>query len=93
MAVTLSPEGHVIAEVDGLEVTFLVDTGATLSLLNFDLPEKSLETVTIKGVLGVEEKYLSKPLPVTLSGRMTWAQFVISPTSPISLLVPPRTRH
>ena len=86
MAVTLSPEGHVIAEVDGLEVTFLVDTGATLSLLNFDLPEKSLETVTIKGVLGVEEKYLSKPLPVTLSGRMTWAQFVISPTSPISLL-------
>uniref|UniRef100_A0A669QQR7 ribonuclease H n=1 Tax=Phasianus colchicus TaxID=9054 RepID=A0A669QQR7_PHACC len=72
--------------VNGKPVTFLVDTGATLSLLNFDVPEKSLETVMIKGVSGMEEKVLTKPLPILLFNRLTWVQFVISPTSPISLL-------
>uniref|UniRef100_A0A8C4UPD9 ribonuclease H n=1 Tax=Falco tinnunculus TaxID=100819 RepID=A0A8C4UPD9_FALTI len=77
---------ELIAEVNGRNVTFLVDTGANLSLLNFDEFEKSNETVIIKGVTGKEEKFMTKPLPVTISDRHTWARFVVSPGSPVSLL-------
>uniref|UniRef100_A0A663E1S1 ribonuclease H n=1 Tax=Aquila chrysaetos chrysaetos TaxID=223781 RepID=A0A663E1S1_AQUCH len=71
-------------KVNGILVTFLVDTGATL--LNFEVPQISNETVMVQGVVGEEIKYLSTPLPVVLNGKLVWGRFVISPNSPVSLL-------
>uniref|UniRef100_A0A663FFP7 ribonuclease H n=1 Tax=Aquila chrysaetos chrysaetos TaxID=223781 RepID=A0A663FFP7_AQUCH len=69
-------------KVNSILVTFLVDTGATLSLLNFEIPQMSNEAVIIRGVVVEEIKYLSTPLPVILNGKLVWGRFVISPDSP-----------
>ena len=49
-------EGQVMANIEGLEVPFLVDTGATLSLLNFE-PKgcKASDKIMMRGVMGKGE--------------------------------------
>ncbi|XP_064929372.1 protein NYNRIN-like isoform X1 [Columba livia] len=87
MTLEISSTGHVLADVNGKSVSFLVDTGATLSLLNFDVPQTSQEMIAIKGVTGsVLNHALSKPLPVTLGDKVTWARFIVAPGAPTSLL-------
>lgn len=77
--------GQISAEVNAIHVNFLVDTGATLSPLNFEVPQISNDVVKIRRVLGEERKYLSTPLPVVLNEKLVWGKFVISPDSPVSL--------
>ena len=54
--VDLDFEGHVMANIEDLEVPFLVDTGATLSLLNFE-PKgcKASDKIMMRGVMGKGE--------------------------------------
>ena len=78
--------GHVSAKVNGTLVNFLVDTGATISLLNFFVPQLSRENIKVDGVVGGKELRLSLPLPVVLGGKMAWGKFVVSPETPVSLL-------
>lgn len=43
---------QIAAKVNGILVTFLVDIGTTVSLLNYDIPQISGEKVIIKGLVG-----------------------------------------
>ena len=80
-------EGQVMANIEGLEVPFLVDTGATLSLLNFE-PKgcKSPDKIVMRGVMGKGERMLSKPLLLTFGGKRVWGRSIISTDSPSCLL-------
>ena len=63
----LDQQGHIIGKVDGREVEFLVETGATVSLLNFTLRgSQTTHRILIHGVTAQRKQNLSKPLLVTI---------------------------
>jgi len=70
VGVKVDHNGHVTAKVNGTFVNFLVDTGATMSLLNSFVPQLSGEKIKVDGVVGGKELPLSLPLPVVLGGKM-----------------------
>uniref|UniRef100_A0A8B9P6H8 ribonuclease H n=1 Tax=Apteryx owenii TaxID=8824 RepID=A0A8B9P6H8_APTOW len=76
-----------MANIEGQEIPFSVDTGATLSLLNFE-PKgcKSSGKITIQGVMGKGERMLTKALLLTIGGKGVWGRFIISMDSPFCLL-------
>lgn len=75
-----------MGKIDGQEVPFLVDTGATLLLINFKpKDEKSLNTVVVHRVIGRGERALTQPLLLTTGGKGVWGRFVISTDSPSCL--------
>lgn len=67
--VEVNEYGQITAKVNGIFFNFLVDAGATLALLNDNIPQISGEKVLIKGVVGEELKYLSLPLLVVILAR------------------------
>lgn len=83
----LNHRGHINGKIEGKEVQFLVDTGATHSLLNF-VPKGSVsqDEVSIQGVVGKEEQVLSKPLLLSIGNKGVWGRFVIAEESPACLL-------
>lgn len=79
------PNGQTAVKGNGIFVYFSVGPGATLSLLNFEMPQDSNETVVVHGVTGKKELSLSLPLPVILEEQLVRGQTVLSPESPVSL--------
>ena len=51
--IDLDVRGQIVASLEGLEVPYLVDTGATLSLLSFE-PKgcKSSDEIIVQGEMG-----------------------------------------
>lgn len=49
VGIKVDERGQISAKVNGNFVTFLVDTGAALFLLNYEIPQVSNETVIILG--------------------------------------------
>lgn len=88
VGVKVDERGQTSAKVNGSFVTFLADTGATLSLLNFQISQVSDEALIIRGVgvVGEAMKWLSTPLALVLNSKSVWGRLVISPNSPFSLL-------
>ena len=66
---------------------FLVDTGATLSVLYQALPPVDNDFVTVRGATGQSEKaYFLKPLEFTLGKQFGVHKFLYMPNSPRPLL-------
>lgn len=71
----------------GREVEFLVDTGATYSVLNQKLMPEDKDFVTVVGATGRHEKaFFLKPLEYELGKQMGIHRFLYLPGSPRSLL-------
>ncbi|XP_053927520.1 uncharacterized protein LOC128852690 [Cuculus canorus] len=69
------------------EVQFLIDTGATYSVLN-DLHGKlGGKTVTVVGATGKEEvRPFTRPLELKFGGKELWHEFLYMPDCPIPLM-------
>uniref|UniRef100_A0A670Z133 ribonuclease H n=1 Tax=Pseudonaja textilis TaxID=8673 RepID=A0A670Z133_PSETE len=73
--------------VGGKPVTFLVDTGATRSVLTQPLAQASRETINIQGATGTTlQRPFLEPLECTLKGQAITHQFVYMPDCPVPLL-------
>lgn len=83
----LDHRGHIIGKIGNKEIEFLVNTGVTLSLLNF-IPKDSMsqDRVTIQGATRKGEHALSKPLLLLIGNKGIWGRFVIAEESPACLL-------
>lgn len=58
----LDQRAHIIGKVEGCETEFLLDTGATLSLLNFTpRGSRTKDRILIHRVMGQKEQNVSKP--------------------------------
>ncbi|XP_059347584.1 protein NYNRIN-like [Ammospiza nelsoni] len=69
------------------ELDFLIDTGATFSVLNQELVPKSDEFVQVVGATGQPEKaYFLKPIKYKIGKQMGIHQFLYLPNSPKPLL-------
>ncbi|XP_057898237.1 uncharacterized protein LOC131094601 [Melospiza georgiana] len=69
------------------ELSFLIDTGATFSVLNQELVPKSDEFVQVVGATGQPEKaYFLKPIKYKIGKQMGIHQFLYLPNSPKPLL-------
>ncbi|XP_055648709.1 protein NYNRIN-like, partial [Falco peregrinus] len=69
------------------EVEFLIDTGATYSVLNQALMPLGNDYVSVKGATGQTEKaYFCKPLKYKLGKQMGIHKFLFMPNSPKALL-------
>uniref|UniRef100_A0A8U8AXK5 ribonuclease H n=1 Tax=Geospiza parvula TaxID=87175 RepID=A0A8U8AXK5_GEOPR len=69
------------------ELDFLIDTGATFSVLNQELVPKSGEFVQVVGATGQPEKaYFLKPIKYKMGKQMGIHQFLYLPNSPKPLL-------
>ncbi|PKU34508.1 hypothetical protein llap_15187 [Limosa lapponica baueri] len=78
--------GHMTGKMEGREFEFLVDTGATLSLLNFTLKEsRTTHKIVIDGVTGQKEQNLSKSFLVTTGNKSIWGRFVLVEDLPACL--------
>lgn len=69
------------------EIEFLIDTGATFSVLNQALVPKSEKYIRVKGATGQSENaFFLKPLEYKIGKRAGIYQFLYLPNSPKSLL-------
>lgn len=72
---------------EGYQVDFLVDTGASYSVLNQELLPKGQDFITVVGATGQPEKaYFLKPLSYRLGKQVGIHRFLYLPNSPKPLL-------
>lgn len=82
-----TPEPQVLLEIEGKPIDFLLDTGATFSVLLSKLGTLSNRCVTIRGVTGKPvTKYFSQPLRCLWNDLLFSHSFLVMPESPTPLL-------
>ena len=93
----MNHKGQIVGKIEDKEIPFLVNTGATVSLLNFKAKvQLSTDTVDrvgdrdivdrVQGVTGKKEQLLSQPLLLWRGGQGVWGRFVITEDSLMCLL-------